>query len=200
MITPIEIGLLIFSYLLGSVPVGYLLTLRTTGKNIMELGSGNVGSTNVGRVAGKKMALLTQLLDMAKGLIPVALVLYLKNKQIIMDDDYFVFGVALAAIVGHNFSIFLSGKGGKGVNTTLGASLLIAPYAVFISVGIYFLVKWKTSYVSIGSLFLALSLPLSDLIIYSVSDRFYYLLICSFLILIRHSGNIKRLLKGTENH
>ena len=67
-----EIGFVLLAYLLGSVPFGYLLTKFYTGKNILELGSGNIGSTNVGRIAGKKIAIITQLLDMAKGLLPVA--------------------------------------------------------------------------------------------------------------------------------
>jgi len=68
----LKIGFVILSYLLGSIPFGYLLTKFYTGKNILELGSGNIGSTNVGRIAGKKIAIITQLLDMAKGLLPVA--------------------------------------------------------------------------------------------------------------------------------
>jgi acyl phosphate:glycerol-3-phosphate acyltransferase len=99
----------------GSIPYGYLITRFSTGKNILEQGSGNVGSTNVGRVAGKKMAIITQLLVMLKGLLPVALYMYFKHLQINNPSQPFIYLLALAAIIGRNFSIFLKFKGGKGL-------------------------------------------------------------------------------------
>jgi glycerol-3-phosphate acyltransferase PlsY len=185
--------------LLGSVPFGYWLTKRATGKNIMELGSGNIGSTNVKRVAGKRISVLTQLCDMGKGLFPVMLVLIIAHYFPEKMSETIVYLVALAAILGHNFSIYLRMKGGKGVNTTLGAAILLAPYPVLISVGVYFLVKWRTKFVSLGSILLAITLPISDWLLYPISLRFYFLTICALLILLRHLGNIKRLLHGVEN-
>ena len=148
----VEIVFVLVSYLTGSVPFGYLLTKYYTGLNILEMGSGNVGSTNVGRIAGKKIALITQLLDMFKGLLPVAFYLFFIDNEI-GKFDFTIYYLALAAIIGHDFSVFLKFKGGKGVNTTLGASVLLAPFSVFISVIIYFLVKRQFKYVSLGSLF-----------------------------------------------
>jgi acyl phosphate:glycerol-3-phosphate acyltransferase len=194
----IEIVFVLATYLWGSIPYGYLITRITTGKNILEQGSGNVGSTNVGRVAGKKMAIITQLLDMLKGLLPVALYIYFNNLQINNPTQSFVYILALAAILGHNFSVFLKFKGGKGVNTTLGASVLIAPYSVFISVGVYFLVKWRYKFVSLGSMVLGITLPLVELMIHGFSSTFYYLLICAALIIVRHRKNIDRLLHQKE--
>ena len=193
----LKIGFVLLSYLLGSVPVGYLITKFTTGKNILQLGSGNVGSTNVRRVAGKKMAILTQLLDMTKGLLPVAVYLFFlddKNE----NSEFYIYILALAAILGHDFSVFLKFKGGKGVNTTLGASVLIAPFSVFVSVAIYFIVKWQFKYVSLGSLMLGVSLPLTELIFHGTTLTFYYLLICSILIILLHRTNITRLLNNQE--
>ncbi len=190
-----ETGLLVVTYLWGSVPAGYLLTKLATGKNILELGSGNVGSTNVRRVAGKKWSLITQLFDMLKGLLPVALFLLLNNQP---EDAQFVYLLALAAILGHDFSLFLKFRGGKGVNTTLGASLLLAPVAVLIAVALYFLVKWKYQYVSLGSIVLAISLPLTEMLMHGLSLSFYYLLACSLLIIVLHRKNIIRLLNGNE--
>ena len=184
----------LLSYLLGAIPTGYLLTRLHTGKNILKIGSGNIGSTNVKRVAGKKTAILTQVLDMFKGALPVGLYLYFYGQ-----DDFNIYGIALATIVGHDFSIFLRFNGGKGVNTTLGASLLLAPYTVFISVGIYYLVKWKTKYVSLGSIILSTSLPIAEFIIHGTSHTFYYLIVCMILIILRHKDNIHRLLYGVEN-
>ncbi len=194
----LEIILLISSYVIGSIPFGFLLTFNSTGKNIMEHGSGNIGSTNVGRVAGKRVALYTQLLDMLKGLLPVLSILLFEKTGIHHFNEIFIYIVAGLTIIGHNFSFFLLFKGGKGVNTTLGASVLLAPIPVFISIAIYFITKWKTKYVSVGSILLGLSLPITSILINGISLQFYYLSACSLFILIRHLPNIKRLIKGLE--
>ncbi|BAX81440.1 glycerol-3-phosphate 1-O-acyltransferase PlsY [Labilibaculum antarcticum] len=193
----IQYPFLLLSYLLGAIPFGYILTRYFTGKNILEIGSGNVGSTNVGRVAGKKIAIATQLLDMLKGFAPVAVYLFfIDDKKI--GPDFFVYCVSLATIIGHDFSIFLKFKGGKGVNTTLGASVLIAPFSVFISVAIYFIIKWRLKYVSLGSIILGIALPITELFIHGLSSTFYYLLICMVLIILLHRTNINRLLHNEE--
>ena len=197
MIIVIKIGFALLSYLLGSVPFGYILTKYYTGENIQKMGSGNVGSTNVGRIAGKKIATITQLLDMMKGLFPVAIYFFLTNENIVKLDNY-MYWLALAAIFGHDFSVFLNFKGGKGVNTTLGASVLIAPMPVFISVAIHYIVKWQFKYVSIGSLVLGICLPLTELIFYGITSTFYYLLVCMLLIIFMHRTNIIRLLNKQE--
>ncbi|WP_372751035.1 glycerol-3-phosphate 1-O-acyltransferase PlsY [Labilibaculum sp.] len=193
----LQIILLILGYLLGSIPVGFLLTKYYTGKNILNFGSGNVGSTNVKRIAGKKLSIITQILDMMKGAIPVSLYFYLSDVSQ-TDEDIYVYMLAISCIIGHNFSVFLKFRGGKGVNTTLGASVLIAPLPVFISVGIYFIVKWLFQYVSLGSIFLAVSLPISEFLLHSSSFILYYLLMCSLLILLMHRSNIIRLLHNQE--
>jgi len=190
-----EIIILLLTYLWGSIPYGYLLTKHYTGKNILELGSGNLGSTNVKRIAGTRISIITQLLDMLKGLLPVALFLIF---DISASTPYYIYMLALAAIIGHDFSLFLKFKGGKGVNTTLGASLLLAPYSVFISVAIYFIVKWRFKYVSLGSIVLAIALPTVEFLLYQISDTFYFLLISSILIILLHRQNILRLIKGKE--
>ena len=195
----LEIGLIGFAYLIGSVPFGYIFTKRISGINIREHGSGNIGSTNVRRVAGPEVALFTQLCDMLKGLMPVGAVVYLQYSNIYTFDEFFVYAVGLASIFGHNFSLFLKFKGGKGVNTTLGASVLLAPVSVFASVLVYFLVKWRSGYVSLGSLCLALTLTLTEMMIHPISYLFYYLLTCSLLIVLMHIPNIKRLVEGTES-
>lgn len=195
----VEILILILAYLIGAIPFGYILTKKLTGKNILEFGSGNVGSTNVKRVAGKKIALYTQLLDMLKGLLPISILLYLKNYQNIDINEYYIYAVAIISILGHNFSVFLKFRGGKGVNTTLGVSLLIAPYSILISVVLYYIMKWKFRYISLASLTMALSWTITDLIINPISSRIYYLLAITALIFITHGKNIQRLLNGTEN-
>jgi len=189
----------LISYLIGAIPFGYILTKYYLNVNILKTGSGNIGSTNVKRVAGRKISIYSQLLDMAKGLIVVAFALTLQYyNSFFRSQEYFVYMIALAAILGHNFSIFLKFKGGKGVNTTLGASLLIAPIPVFSAVIIYYLVKWKLKYVSLGSLAIAITLPVGAFIQFGIGITFYYFLICSTMLILRHIPNIKRLLVGKE--
>ena len=194
-----EISLVLVAYLVGSIPFGYILTKKFTGKSILGLGSGNIGSTNVGRIAGKKIAALTQLLDMLKGFLPVALVYLLQVMNIFHFEEIYIYIVAFATILGHDFSVFLKFRGGKGVNTTLGASLLLAPFSVFISVFFYFVVKWKYKTVSLGSIVLSILLPVSDLLVNEITFQFYYLSACAVLIVVLHIPNIKRLLNGNEN-
>ncbi|QIA06492.1 glycerol-3-phosphate 1-O-acyltransferase PlsY [Draconibacterium halophilum] len=192
------IVLLFFTYLWGSIPVGYLVVYRIAGKNILEHGSGNIGSTNVGRIVGKKWSLFTQLLDMLKGLLPVALFLVFSGQQHPRTGMYvYLFG--LAAILGHNFSIFLKFNGGKGVNTTLGAAVLLAPVAVFCAVAMFFVIKKVFKYVSLGSMMLGTIMPVVEYIQNGISYTFYFLLLCLFLILLRHRNNIRRLLNRSEN-
>ncbi|MGB5989095.1 MAG: glycerol-3-phosphate 1-O-acyltransferase PlsY [Marinifilaceae bacterium] len=194
-----EILFCVLVFIWGSIPFGFILTKRFTGRNILILGSGNIGSTNVCRVAGRRVSIYTQLLDMLKGLLPVAFLLYLNGANFHFTSFY-VYIIALSSIVGHDFSIFLKFNGGKGVNTTLGASLLIVPIPVFISVIVYFIVKSKFKYVSLASILLAISLPISYFFIYGLNPTFYYLLICTFLIIFRHNNNIERLLNHRELH
>lgn len=189
---------ILLAYLSGAVPYGYLITKHYAGINIREHGSGNTGSTNVKRIAGAKFALFTQLCDMAKGLAPVALVWALQHLQYIQDANLLLW-VALATIAGHNFSIFLRFRGGKGVNTTLGASLFISPVPVLSAVVIYYLVKWRTGYVSVGSICLALSMPMIEFLLHGSGTTFVYFITSAILIVLMHIPNIKRLLNGTEN-
>lgn len=194
-----KIGMLLFAYLMGSIPFGYILTKKYTGKNILEHGSGNIGSTNVGRIAGKKIALVVQILDMLKGFIPVLLVFPFGYYEFGGSADLsFAFLVATAAILGHNFSIFLKFNGGKGVNTTLGALILFDPPAVFASVAVYYLSKYISKYVSLSSILLALSLPLFHALFGTSIIEFFYFLAIGLFVVVRHIPNIKRLLVGTE--
>ena len=187
-----QIALILAGYLSGAIPYGYLLTKKMTGLNILEQGSGNIGSTNVGRIAGKRIGLLVQVLDMLKGLIPVGIVILLLKSDPQIYPNYF------PLVIGHNFSIFLRLKGGKGVNTTLGATILLAPIAVLSSVVVYFLVKWRIKYVSAGSMALAVALPIGGWLFSPDPMLEYYLSVCCCLILIRHISNLKRLFKGKE--
>jgi len=194
----IQILLIALAYLSGVVPYGYLITRKSTGLNILEEGSGNIGSTNVGRVAGRKVALKIQLLDMLKGLFPVAIVSIINKSETSVFPDYFIYLVAFSTTIGHNFSVFLRFRGGKGVNTTLGASVMLAPIEVFCAIGIYFLVKKNFKYTSSGSIALALTLPATGLSLSEKKWLLIYLLFCCVMIIARHTSNIKRLFSSTE--
>lgn len=196
--TGFQLILLLVSYLSGAIPFGYLLTRKATGLNILKLGSGNIGSTNASRVAGKKVALQVQLLDMLKGLLPVSLICLSGKIELTYFHNYFVYLVAISTIIGHNFSVFLRFRGGKGVNTTLGASVLLAPIEVFCAVGIYFLAKNKFKYTSAGSIALAFTLPTTGLILGEKNWLLIYLLFCCAMIIARHTSNIKRLISSKE--
>lgn len=195
----LEILLIALTYLLGSVPFGYIFTRKFTGQNILELGSGNIGSTNVKRAAGSTVALMTQLCDMLKGLLPVAFIIVVQHYSWFVFDDFFVYLIALTAILGHNFSIFMRFKGGKGVNTTLGTSILLSPIPVLVAVMVYYIVKWKTKYVSLGSICLSVSLPVCQFLIYKSGFELYYFIICALMIILMHTSNVIRLLNGEEN-
>jgi len=198
MILLFEMVCFLGAYLLGAIPFGYILTKKYTGQNILELGSGNIGSTNVGRIAGKKIAAFVQILDMLKGLLPVLFVLLLMKNHLLAFHKYVIYLVAFSSIVGHNFSIFLHFKGGKGVNTTLGASVLLAPVEVFSSVLVHFLVKWQFKFVSAGSIAMGITMPILSWWIHGINELFFYLLFCSLMIILRHLPNIKRLKSGQE--
>ncbi|MEI7828366.1 MAG: glycerol-3-phosphate 1-O-acyltransferase PlsY [Prolixibacteraceae bacterium] len=188
------------AYIIGAIPFGYLLTKRATGLNILEQGSGNIGSTNVRRIAGKRISIQVQILDMLKGFLPVILVLMTNKSGYIPIPDYYILIIAFSTIIGHNFSVFLRFRGGKGVNTTLGATLLLAPVEVLSAVVIYFIVKWRFRYVSIGSIVLACALPCSAIFCKEKTYLIIYLFLCCFMILFRHLPNIKRLIAGSELH
>lgn len=193
------ISMLFICYLSGAIPFGYLLTRKSTGLNILEHGSGNIGSTNVGRIAGRSVAFQVQILDMLKGLLPVAILLFLKSKDLVSMPDYFIFLAAFSSIMGHNFSLFLRFRGGKGVNTTLGATVLLAPLEVACAVMVYFVVKKLFKFVSVGSLALAITLPVASLLFQQKVELCIYLTMVCLLIFIRHHGNISRLFAGNEN-
>ena len=188
------------SFLIGSIPFGYIVSRRLAGIDIQSVGSGNIGPTNVGRGAGRKAALITQCLDIAKGLIPtLAALLVTYDYSSLPVNQNFPLVVAVAAVCGHNFTPWLGFRGGKGVNTTLGATLLLAPVATFASVLVYFIILRISRYVALGSLGIGLSLPLFCWIENGYGPTVLYALVAGALIFLRHWSNIRRLIAGTED-
>lgn len=184
---------LVFSYLLGAVPFGYIITLYFAGFDIRTKGSGNIGFTNVLRAVGKKEAFLTLAGDTIKGLIPVILA------RMIFNDNSLAAVCGIAAIIGHDFPVFLRFKGGKGVATSFGALFGIIPLAGAIALAIWFVIFYLWKYSSLAAIASYSLLPLVVILINPHPTNIAFALIVATLLLLKHIGNIKRLLKGTEN-
>lgn len=187
-----KIIFLIFSYLLGAFPIGYVLFWITDKKDIRNFGSGGTGGTNLFRLKGWKLALPAILFDILKGALPVYLALKL------FSDLRIVLISGFLAVLGHCFPVYLKFKGGKGVATTTGVFIILAFEPCLISVAIFVIIIGISRYVSLGSLLATLSYPFL-IIIFNKGEEIFYLSIVLFIIIVaRHSGNIKRLIQGTE--
>lgn len=187
-----KILLIVLSYLLGSFPSGYIFFWLTDKKDIRKFGSGSTGATNFLRVKGPKLAALVSLLDILKGAIPVYLALKL------FPDSNTVFYCGLLAVLGHCFPVYLKFKGGKGVATTVGVLVILALKPFLLTLAVFILVIAITRYVSLGSMLSALSFPLFTLLFNNEKGIILLGLVLSALILIRHSTNIQRIIKGNE--
>ncbi|AIL65109.1 G3P acyltransferase [Rickettsiales bacterium Ac37b] len=183
---------LIMSYLIGSIPFGLVIAKLVGIKDIRSHGSGNIGATNVLRVAGKTLGLITLSLDMLKGIIVVILV-----KRLIADDVILKLSM-IAVIVGHIFPVWLKGKGGKGVATAL-ASFLAYNYILGIIGIIAWLITFCATRISSLSAIIAFALlPVVTLMFLPNDGSFITILFVSSIVIIKHRSNITRLLNGTE--
>mgnify|MGYP001627154585 CR=1 FL=1 len=184
--------LILFSYLYGSVLFGEHIA-RWKGIDIRSVGSGNVGATNVGRVLGKKYALLVFLLDLSKGFLP-----FLLSRLYFGLDSWTSFSVGLASLLGHMYPVFHGFRGGKGVATAFGVLLALSPLTALLAILFWAMVFWWKGIVSLASLS---SSYLALLILLLSGYPFKLLLmalIMSLLITYRHRDNIVRLLEGSE--
>lgn len=181
----------IVSFILGSIPSGYLIG-KVKGVDIRNIGSGNIGASNAFRVLGKKEGAMTLLLDMLKGLVIVAIV-WLIFKNLIFAEISAVF-----AVLGHDFSVFLKFKGGKGVATTYGVCILFSAYAFF-GIALWLIILKVTKYASLASL-LSFGIVLAIILFVNTNIGVKLLFTALFLLmLIRHSSNVVRLLQGKEH-
>jgi len=201
MIIALYVAAVLIGYLLGSIPVGVLISRRATKTDITKVGSGKIGTTNVLRTAGKKAAALALLLDMAKGALAVifAGLIFRASGEAYTGAQVLA---ALAAIAGHNWSIFLRFKGGRGVATFIGGLLAMCwPAAVF-GGGIMIIVGLLSRYMSLGSISGAISafILLIILVVFKSYPIEYaiYAMICAIFIFVMHRDNISRLISGTE--
>ncbi|HJX89007.1 MAG TPA: glycerol-3-phosphate 1-O-acyltransferase PlsY [Pyrinomonadaceae bacterium] len=193
---------LVISYLLGSIPVGYLIVSATTGSDVRQTGSGGTGATNVSRRAGTGAGVVTLILDALKG---AAAVLIASIFFTGVDSAWWIGAAGLIAILGHIFPIWLGFRGGKGVATGVGVFAVLTPFAVFCSAVVFVGIFTVTRYVSLASITAALMMPVFVLI-YGLFEpsldmipNLVIALLGAILIVLAHSANIARLLSGTES-
>ncbi len=192
---------LVLAYIIGSIPTSLIFTRLLKGKDIREHGSGNAGATNVFRVAGKLPAILVLIIDILKGFI---VVLFLPeiffNNTIGVKIGFELYKILLGATVigGHVFSVFMKFKGGKGVATSAGVLIAIAPKSVLGSFAVWVIIFGIFRIVSIASIAASLMLPVFSLIFY---DSLYLVLFSAALCasgIYKHKSNIQRLIRGEE--
>jgi glycerol-3-phosphate acyltransferase PlsY len=191
------------SYLLGSIPFGYLLVHIFRGEDVRQSGSGNIGATNVSRKS-PALGALTLLCDALKGAAAVALASRLSGAGMTAGvKPYQAMSLAaLLAVLGHMFPVWLKFRGGKGVATGLGSFIVIAPKAVLVAAGIFIAVVVIFRYVSLGSITAVASFPLLVYAMHEYGDAPIALAIMaasSLLIIAKHHENIRRLVTGTES-
>jgi glycerol-3-phosphate acyltransferase PlsY len=192
-------------YLVGGIPFAYVVTWLKTGQDIRQIGSGNVGATNVGRLLGLPYFFLVFFLDFAKGAGPVLLAQYLAKNSGWSGAEFLPPVVGFTAILGHLFPIYLGMKGGKGVATAIGVLLCLTPKGTLVGLGVWIVLTLASRMVSVGSIGFAVAfavahlawtpnpwsrdhLPLSILVV-----------LLAVLIIVKHRANIGRILNGTES-
>ena len=185
------------AYILGSVPFGKIIAQRVAGIDITQHGSRNIGATNVARKLDIKWGIITMILDILKGFIPVTIFTFYASKT---SSDYQIgiVAVGLSALIGHQFSVFLSFRGGKGVATALGVCLAISLPATLMSLVLFILIVCKWNIISLGSIISASAMPLFMIISRESWPIFAGSLIFALLICFKHRGNIQRIIKGEE--
>lgn len=188
-------------YLLGAIPFAVLIG-RMCGVDVLKAGSGNPGATNVKRTCGKTAGNICFILDALKGAAAAGLPLYAPFFGVSLGGEaqYLSYVGFVAAILGHSFSVFIGFRGGKGVSTAVGGLFVVMWQVVLIGLVVWVALFYATRYVSVASMAMAVSLPVSAGLIFSFSGiHFYAALILAALILYRHRSNIARLLSGKEN-
>lgn len=187
----------VVAYLLGSIPFGFLI-VKVRGSDIRETGSGNIGAANVARNAGAVAGILTLVLDAGKGYLAVWLATRWPHA-----DIRWIMSAALLAVIGHMFPVWLRFKGGKGVATGLGVFLPISAMAVLWAAVLWILVVAFWRYSSLGSILAAVALPIFVHLLYAPMHApppavTVGTILISILVLVKHRGNMERLMAGTE--
>ena len=186
--------ILLVDYLIGSLPFGYLLVRLKTGEDIRSLGSGNIGATNVLRTTGRASAVLTLLLDIAKGFFAVWLMARFADQS-----PLWMSAAALAVMAGHAYPVFLKFHGGKAVASFIGAFLYLTPAPMAAALVLFVIVAAATRHISMASIIAAGSLPLAAYFIeHPPAPVLIATLAAGVFIIYRHRANIARIRAGTE--
>ena len=195
MTAPILIGCAVVSYLLGSIPTGFLWA-RALGIDIRKVGSGNIGATNVMRALGKGPGAAVLLIDAAKGFLPVCLA-----PHVFPDIDRHALQITCCVFViaGHNWTCWLKFKGGKGVATSAGALLAFLPLPFLCTLGAWLIIFAIWRYVSLASIIAAVVMPIATWLLDRDATLFIFTAVLAVVVIYKHKSNIQRLLAGTEN-
>ena len=196
---------IIISYLVGSIPVAYIFGRLLKGIDIRKYGSGNVGATNALRVLGKGPGIAVLLLDVLKGLIVVTLVgNFVITRVANVSEEQLRIALGIFAIIGHNWTVFLGFKGGKGIATTLGVLVGLAcvfrglTVIILLVVAAWFLIFILFRIVSLASILAGVSLPLLMLLFNRSTTLFFTSIVLAVFVIFRHKANLTRLLQGKE--
>jgi glycerol-3-phosphate acyltransferase PlsY len=185
-----------FAYLIGSIPFG-LVFGKCIGVDVRGAGSGNIGATNVNRLLGKKMGVMTLAADALKAVLPMLLTCWILAGH--SDLEVWVVMAGGAAFVGHLYPVYLKFKGGKGVATALGIFLFLKPVAVLLVALVFVLIVYLWGYVSLGSIIAAAALPLVVWLLDGPQIQVFLAIFIGSLIWLKHWGNIIRLINHEEN-
>jgi glycerol-3-phosphate acyltransferase PlsY len=188
----LQLAMIILSYLLGAIPCGLIISRRQQGIDIREHGSGNIGTSNVLRTLGRRAAVLTLVGDVVKGGLPVIL-----GRWWGLSEAWLA-AAGVAAIVGHNWPVYIGFRGGKGVATGFGAALALMPGITGLALAVYLLTAALTRYTSLSALLSSASLLLFAQALKASQPRVLFSLVSAVLIYVRHRENIQRLIQGTE--
>ncbi|MDH7481538.1 MAG: glycerol-3-phosphate 1-O-acyltransferase PlsY [Armatimonadota bacterium] len=183
---------LVASYLLGAVPFGLIIAKAWRGIDIRKVGSGNIGATNVYRTLGLAPGITVFIADVLKGLIPTVMAIRL------FDQPWVAVAAGLSAIIGHSLSVFLKFKGGKGVATSLGVAIGLAPLIALIAFGIWVAIVLVTRYVSVASIIAVLSVPPLMWAFGKPLEYKLFALLVAIFVVVKHRSNIIRLIQGRE--
>ena len=195
---------IILSYLIGSIPTSIIAGKITRGIDIREHGSKNPGATNTFRVLGKKIGITVGLIDIFKGFFCVAAIAVMLPPDGAADPELRAVLAGMSAIAGHVWTVFAGFRGGKGVGTTFGVFIALAPLPSLIALVTWVSLTFSTGYVSVGSIAAATALPVSVIALGIAGDGIPVLtagvsLLAGLLVIVRHRANIGRLLRGEEN-
>lgn len=193
------IAAVVAAYFIGSIPTGFLVA-KAKGVDIREVGSGNIGATNVFRILGKGAGVFVLLFDAAKGVVPV---IFVAQQALKIDPavnlDWLKIGCGIGAIMGHNYTCWLRFKGGKGIATSAGVFGALTPMPLLIALGSWILFFAITRYVSFASIVAAVALPLATWIYPFSLPLKVVTTVIGALAIYKHRANIQRLMNGTEH-